>query len=181
MTDAFEKIINKIPKTASVLDVGAWGHEGVNTSISLRKRFNDVTGINTKYNDAVDIVADFYEYTLTKRFDLIVLDLNIDNNVKRDWTDEGLKRIHEMLSRNGVVVIYIETDLNYGNEVPGIREKLIKHKKDFWGLGESQEFTKERIKKGLGKYKKMYNVFAIEPEQRRIDIIWIALKKTNGF
>ena len=87
--NGFEKLIQVIPVNSKILDVGAGGHEGANTTNYLVERFgaSNVLGINIHPEKAEDImnahphlevlVDDFYNHAFTERFDAVVLVMNI--------------------------------------------------------------------------------------------------------
>lgn len=117
---SFSKLINKIPADSEVLDVGGGGLGGVNTTNYLITHFggDNVTCINDKEErvaqfildnpDVRMIVGDFYTYRFRRKFDLIVLDMNLALNI-RDW-EEGVlkKRVVKLLKKGGFVINYIK-------------------------------------------------------------------------
>jgi len=141
----FKRIIQKIDRNAKVLDVGAWGLEGENTSQHLKERFSKVVFMNIEQIEGVTLVDDFYKCKFREKFDVIVLDMPQEDNVKKDWTNEGLKRVAELLKGNGIFITFIL-------------------------LREEQEYQDVNVSK-------LFDLFAIYPENQRKDIIWVALKK----
>lgn len=145
----FEKIIQKIDVNLRALDVGAWGLRGENTSQYLQDRFGkNVTCLNIEQvGHKIDIVANWYVYDFkNKRFDVIAIDLGSDNNIKKDWTNKELKRVHGLLNPRGILINYIITN-----------------RKDL-------EYQDVNIST-------WFDVLAIFPENKRENIVWIALQK----
>ena len=187
LSSGFQRIIKRIPKRSRVLDVGGGGLDGANTTNFLRERFSDITLIEIATGRMHDYVKkfgdenirqmihdDFYKRKWGRdKFDLIVLDLNIENNIKRDWTSAGLKRIHRLLNPNGIVIIYVMTTYEYGDaEIPSM---ICKHMNIFW---ESVPPTTTGIRRKLKRdFADLYDVFSIVKEEIRDTIIWVALKK----
>jgi len=179
MKEAFERLIESLPEDLRVLEVGINGHDGENTSHFLAKRFDNIVGLNIRpekieewkeqYPDIVYECADYYEWEPNEKFELIVLDLNIENNLK-DWSDKELDRVHKMLERGGCLINYIMTTTEYGN--PGETPQLIdKHSKKWW-----KSFKNEDIEKKLNSLKG-FEWVACETEIRRDYITWVLLKK----
>lgn len=115
--DAFEKIISKLDKSLSVLDVGAGGQVGYNTTNALLAHFTDVTLINNSLEKTKEfreknpevpiIIDDFYTYKFDKKFDLIVLDLGKKQSIQ-DWREKVLNnRVKNLLTQKGMVITYI--------------------------------------------------------------------------
>ena len=184
--NGFEKIISAVPKDSMVLDVGAGGLEGFNTTDFLIARFGvkNVKGIcirsekveayKEKHPSMDLIVGDFYKggHYKQKSFDLVVLDLNIDNNVIRDWSLEGLASVRNNLNENGMLINYVMLTDQYGdeNKTP---ELIRKRWKEFW---HTDILTYEDIGKRLTNLPG-YELFAHEVEEIRPYIMWVALKK----
>lgn len=183
----FQRIIKHIPKDSKVLDVGGGGLDGENTTNFLRERFEDtnITLIDIApgridaylekfaVNEVFRVMeGDFYKVNWEEKFDLIVLDLNIDNNIKQDWTSKGLNRIHGLLNPGGIVITYVMITDEYGDaDTP----KMIgDHMKEFWNSTPPNVYT---IRKKLESYSQIYKVFMITKENVRPDIIWVALQK----
>ena len=182
--NGFEKIIQTIPKGSRILDVGSGGHEGENTTNYLIKRFgvDDVLGINIRPEKAEEIieahkgfnvlVGDFYKHKFKEKFDAVILDMNIENNVIYDWSLEGLERVRGLLNKGGMLVNYIMTTDQYGdpNETPKLIRKMFK---EFWKVEKlDYEAIGNRLQDISG-----YEVFAQEQEERRPYILWVALQK----
>ena len=144
--NGFKRIIQKINRKAKVLDVGAWGLEGENTSQYIEERFKNVVFMNIKAIPKVTLVDDFYKHKFSERFDLIVLDMPQKNNTERDWTNKGLKRVAKLLRDGGIFITFLQTEQEY------------------------QDVDAS----------KLFDLFAIYPENRRKDIIWIALKRKQS-
>jgi hypothetical protein len=173
--ETFDKLIRTLPKELKVLDVGVAGHEGENTSCFLVKYFSDVTGITIRSEkevawDAYPVIRDdFYKHKFKEKFDLIVLDLNIDNNIGRDWTTEGLGRISKLLNPNGYLINYVMMTDNYGDpETPAL---IRKHAKKWWG-----ELTDEAVRSKLSTLD-IWRLISCERESRRPEILWILLQR----
>ena len=155
-----------------MLDVGGWGLEGDNTSQYLEERFSDIIFMNNKPLDKVNLVGDFYGHKFKEKFDLIVLDLNIENNVLKDWSDEGLERVRGLLKKGGTLINYIMTTSDYGdpNETP----ELIKRRwKEFWGTEDITDGSIGRKLKNIPGYEFFIHI----QEEQRSEIIWVVLKK----
>jgi hypothetical protein len=165
---SFEKLINLIPKEASVLDVGAGGLEDENTGVFLKARFPNYTGINIK--PLAFIQGDYNTYDFGKQFDLVVLDLNIENNLK-DWSDEGLQRISRWIKPGGYLINYVMTTTEYGN--PNETPQLIAEHRDKWWNG--WDDMGDRLSRLKG-----FEFIVHQTEERRPYIKWVLLKKING-
>ena len=184
--NGFEKIISAIDPNSSVLDVGAGGLEGANTTDYLIKRFSveNVKGIcilpekveayKERFPEMDLRVGDFYKTDSFKEnsLDLLVLDLNIENNVIRDWSLEGLERCRGFLKKGGILINYVITTDQYGdvNETPAL---IRKRWKEFW---KTEVLTYEDIGKKLSNIPG-YELFVHEVEELRPYIMWVALKK----
>lgn len=178
MKEAFERLIKDLDPNMDVLEVGVNGHDGENTSVFVRDQFSDPFGINIRpekiedwkqrYPDANCAVADWYEYE-DETHDLIILDLNIENNLK-DWSDKELARAHRLLNYGGFLINYIMTTTEYGdpNETPTL---IAAHRDSWWG-----SFKNEDIGKKLNALKGWEFIVA-ETETRRPYITWVLLKK----
>lgn len=188
LVNGFQRILETLPRNMRVLDVGAGGLEGENTTNYLLPHVgqNNYKGICTTkkqvdsytnlHPEADIVVGDFYETEFKEKFDLIVLDLNIANNVERDWTDEGLARVREMLDKDGLLINYVLCTDGYGD--PGETPELIrKGWKDFWGM---DEFSHEKVGNKLYSLKG-WEVYMTSQEERRNYILWVALRRTSGF
>lgn len=120
MRGKFADLIKDLDPTLSVLDVGAGGQGGLNTSDALVHHFKDYTGINPdvygirpwilKHPGVRIIPEDFYTYDFQRKFDLIVLDLGAEQNQK-DWTEgliEGYAKT--LLKPRGSIITYVNFD-----------------------------------------------------------------------
>ena len=163
----FRKIIAGLPKNLSVLDVGAWGLEGDNTTEAIREHFTDVTFINRKEVAKPCIKADYYTYEFDKKFDLIVLDLNIDNNIQRDW-EENFRHSFKNLKEGGSIICYAMITSDYGDpETPAM---IKKHWKDYW---KCCELTPIDIVAGVID---RFTLLDIQEDERRGEIYWVHLR-----
>jgi len=169
----FIELIRDIPTNVKVLDVGAWGLTGENTTTELVAHFEDVLTINIKKLDGVKVVADFYKTYFDEKLDLIVLDLNIDNNVSQDWTRKGLDRVHDLLAPDGFLIIYILTKEGYTEEEP-TKSMINDNLKNFW---KSCPVTVDAIGNKLREFKDICNLVAIQPCDRRDNIAWVKLQR----
>jgi len=169
----FIELIRDIPTTASVIDVGAYGLQGENTTTELVAHFEDVLTTNIKKIEGVKLVADFYKTYFDKKFDLIVLDLNIDNNVSQDWTRSGLDRIHDLLAPDGYVIIYVLTRDGYTEEEP-TKTMIAENLNQFW---KSNPVTIDAIGNKLREFKDIFRLVAIQPDDRRDNIAWVKLQR----
>ena len=180
---AFQRLISKIPKDVSVLDVGAGGLDGENTTSYLIERFGkkNLACISTNPSplflqlnpDANLWKADFYALEPEDReFDLAVLDLNIENNLL-DWSSERLAGMRRWLSDDGHLINYVMTTDKYGDEKTPAT--IRKHWLDFWGGVPTPEAVSERLQSIPG-----YEFVAVEREERRPEILWVMLKKISG-
>lgn|SRR3990167_853951 len=178
MKDSFENLIEHFPKTLQVLDVGCYGHEGANTSQFLAKHFEKVTGIAINQS-AVDQAASNYEvihdnfYTHNfQLFDLVVLDLDIENNLLRDWTDKGLNRMKTIVKPGGYLINYVMMTREYGD--PDTPDLIDWHTARWW-----KALTPEAVGNKL-KSLPGWELIAASPETRRPYILWTLLKRTDG-
>lgn len=138
----FEELIKLVPEDSKVLEVGTNGLQGENTSLALAKRFKSVIGYNIPsapgylYQPWLHYpvrLEDFYKATITEKYDLIVLDLNLGNNLRRYWTWEGLARIHGLLNPGGFLINYALTKEDYQSySFPNYTGKFIKHHMASW-------------------------------------------------
>lgn len=141
--------------------------EGDNTSLSLLAQFNDVTLINKKpMPEEGVIVADYYTHKFDRKFDLIVLDLNIDCNIKMDW-EKNFKHSFNNLSKNGSIICYAMVTDDYGNkDTP----KMIRdHWKNYWGV---KTLTLPDIVAGT---MDKFILKDIQEDEKRGEIYWICL------
>lgn len=185
---AFAKLIKNISREAKVLDIGSGGLEGENTTRALLDHFGaeNVTGI-CKDEKMVEVfraqlkeerkavpsieVVDYYDFQTDEKFDLVVHDLNIDNNLK-DWSVDGLERSGSFLKDGGFLIQYVMTTEHYGDpeETPAL---LRAHRNKFWW---TSEFSQEMIGNRL-RHLKNWEIWACEREQRRPYITWVMLRK----
>lgn len=178
--EPIERYISKIPKDASVLDVGCFGHGGCNTSLFLAERFDHVTGVAIsreieKYiPDNYTVIFDnFYNYDFETPFDLVVLDLHIEGNLINDWCNKGLERMKDLVKPGGYLINYVMTTTDYGD--PEVTPSLIDwHAKRWW-----RELTNKAIKKKLAELEG-WELIDIKTEQRRPEISWVMLKRIAG-
>lgn len=184
----FQRIIQTLPKTLKVLDVGSGGLEGENTTQYLAEHFEskNILGIcksakqveiyqaqrAERKEPALEIVVDdFYAHEHSGLFDLVVLDLNIENNVQQDWTPEGLQRVSKLLNPGGYLINYVMLTDQYGDpETPQIIRSAWQK---FYGTNEMIcEVVEKRLNKIDG-----FELFSCEQESRRPYIYWVCLKK----
>lgn len=178
--EPIENFISLIPKDASVLDVGCFGHEGVNTSQFLSKHFDKVTGVAISRNiepyitDNYTVIFDnFYNYDFKQQFDLVVLDLHIEGNLINDWCNTGIERVKKLVKPGGYLINYVMTTTEYGDAE--VTPSLIAwHAKLWWG-----ELTPEAIGKKINSING-FELVAAKPENRRPYILWVLLKRTDG-
>lgn len=177
--ESFEKLLEQIPKDASVLDVGCYGHEGVNTSQFLANHFTHVTGIAISEKvkqylapNYTFIQDNFYDREFDP-FDLVVLDLHIEGNLINDWCNRGLERMKKLVKPGGYLINYVMMTTEYGDSevTPSL---LAWHAKRWWG-----ELTPEAVGKKLSSLPGFELVMAL-PEIRRPYILWCLLKRTAG-
>lgn len=177
----FKDLISAIDPAAKVLDVGAGGLSGENTSYDLIERFPNYTGIclphkesdafKGNFPDKRIIQEDFYTHRFDgEKFDVIVLDLNIENNLK-DWSDEGLAKMRELISERGFLISYVMTTDQYGNAET--TELLKAHWRQFW---ESEAFATVAIGRKLNMISG-FELFLSGHEDRRPYITWVILQK----
>lgn len=183
----FTKLIKSLPKYLKVLDVGGGGLQGENTTDALLEHFGteNVTGICTSSHEvevyqaqraekklpkANIIDGNYYTHDFNEQFDLVVLDLNVENNMK-DWENEFSNLTY--LKKDGFLITYIIMTDEYGDpkETPAL---IRDHWKRFWKTEKLAPFHigMKRIKG--------YEVYAHEKEERRTYILWMLLRKTSG-
>ena len=178
-----DELIDKLPKTLRVLDVGAGGLQGENTSDVILDWFDNYTGICREKKE-VDtylaqrkekglsepdiIIGDYYEHQF-EPFDLVVYDLNIENNIM-EW-ERGF--VGAPVKDGGFLITYIMMTDQYGdpNETPPL---LRNHWKNFWG-DESFSYSAVGAKKIKG-----WDMLATQREERRKYILWVLMQKTSG-
>lgn len=187
--NAFEQIISQVPEESSVLDVGAGGLHGENTSEALLARFKDYTGIclpkeqqeidvyqaqraERKQKPANIIIGDFYDYPFDRQYDFIVNDLTIEKNLT-EWS-ENWERTVRHLKPGGYLATFIMTTDNYGD--PLYTPHLIrKHRLEFWGAIDQEEW-RECIDKKLRSLENFELILSVQ-EERRPYIQWVLLKQ----
>lgn len=168
MLTAFERLIANIPETASVMDVGYGGLDGENTTKFLRNHFKEVWGLSKdavataeykKRTGSEDLVIlGLYPQDMPggKKWDLLVLDPNIESNLEF-WSDEGIRQAWNFVKEGGHIITYIMTTDEYGDEET---QKLLKdHRAKWW---------KDRL---------MPPIYEIE--ERRPEITWVLLERPN--
>lgn len=172
--DTFDKLIRSLPSNLKVLDVGVAGHEGENTSLLLADYFGDVTGITVRdlpWDKYPVIRHDFYKYRFKTKYDLVVLDLNIDNNIGRDWTKAGMDRVSRLLTPRGYVINYVMMTDDYGDpQTPG---QIRAHSRKWWGAFPLTDQIVESKLSTLGSW----HLIEIGRELRRPEILWTLLQK----
>lgn len=180
--ETFDKFIRTLPKDARVLDVGCFGHEGVNTSVFLADYFDHVTGmaISAKVKEHCPpnyefIQDNFYDHRFRQEYDLVVTDLTIELNMLNDWSDAGIERISKLVAPGGFWINFVMMTSEYGD--PKVTPDLIKwHSQRWWG---TEVPNPESVGKKLTNLEG-WGLYAAEPEIRRPYILWTMLRKTDG-
>ena len=176
--DAFEKLIQHLPKDTSVLEIGSFGHEGKNTSEVLANYFDKVTGVTISRKAVTlaptnyEIIHDNYYAMDFPAYGLVVLDLDIENNLIRDWTDKGIERVKKFVKPGGYLINYIMMTREYGD--PDTPDLIDWHTDRWW-----KALTPEAIGKKL-KSLPGFDLIAVNPETRRPYILWVLLQRTDG-
>lgn len=175
--NAFERLIAYIPQNSKVLDVGANGLGGENTTQSLQQRFSDYMGVNIQKGDILHNIfkLDFYKINPKERFDLVALDLDIENNLLQDWSEKGLERVRSMLADGGFLINYIMCTDAYGT-TEATHEAIRRHWREFW---EMDRVDYEKIGEKLNSLKG-WGLIASAQEERRPYILWTLLQRTSG-
>lgn len=167
MPTAFERLILGIPELSSVMDVGYGGLDGENTTDYLRARFGLIQGL-CKDVEAVEryqvrhsaqdyVIIGMYPSAMpSEKFDLLVLDPNIDTNLDF-WSEEGMAKALSYVNGGGHIITYILTTDEYGDE--HTQERLRQHRKEWWG-----------VPRDLG-------IVSSLVEERRPEITWVLIKK----
>src|SRR3990167_79171 len=185
----FLKLIKHLPKDFTVLDVGSGGLQGENTTEYLAEHFlpENILGIcrsehevgryqairaEKKLIQLNIILDDFYTHDFSHHapFDLVVLDMNIENNLAKDWSDQGLARVRGLVKPGGYLINYIMLTDQYGDpkKTPAfIRDTWRKN----WG---TDKLTSRDIDRRMANLKG-WEVFAHDIEERRDYILWIML------
>lgn len=190
--NGFPRLIKQLPKTFTVLDVGAGGLQGENTTNYLIEHFDakNILGVCRADVETQRFIAtreankmftipiisdDFYQIKFDGQFDLVVLDMNIGNNLEKDWSDEGLERMRSLVKDGGYLINYIMTTDQYGDpeKTP---EFIRKYWWQWWNTGNlTMRAIGEKLRQLDG-----WELFDYEQEPRRDYILWTMLKKTNG-
>lgn len=169
----------------SVLDVGACGLAGENTTNMLFAHFDEVLGINTKevhvieyreqYPERDVLVQDYYTMDPTSfgQFNVVVLDLTIELNLK-DWSDDGLAYAKQFVEPGGTLINYVMMTQEYGEDET--HERIATHWREWWG---SDEYTEEAVEKKIAP-RKDFRIIGMEREERRPYIVWVALQRIDG-
>ena len=188
----FQKLISVLPKEFTVLDVGSGGLQGENTTNYLIEHFRseNIMGVcwadveTKRYletREATRMVkipifsGNFYKMNFVRQYDLVVLDMNIESNLEKDWSDEGLARVRGLVKDGGYLINYIMLTDQYGD--PEKTPQFIRERwKKWW---RTDKLTLKEIGMRLRDIKG-WEVFAHDIEERREYILWIMLKKTSG-
>lgn len=194
-------MISELPKDFTVLDVGSGGLQGENTTNYLIEHFDakNILGVcradvetqrfiatreaNKMFTIPI-ISADFYKMDFKEgdfnksapwKFDLVVLDMNIESNLEKDWTNEGLERMRGLVKDGGYLINYIMLTDQYGD--PEKTPAFIRGQwKKWW---RTEKLTLKEIGMRLTDIKG-WELFAYDVEARRPYILWTMLKKTSG-
>lgn len=176
MATAFERLIEHVPQDSVVLDVGAGGCEGENTSNYLVRRFKKYTGVNIKHSSDIDrwvmnnpdvemLFQDFF--ALERKCDFLVFDATIEKQLEQ-WSQTGLSGLGRFINSGGYLAMYIMTDPNYGDE--NIHKLLRENRDEWWGSWDKEDIVK-KLKNLDG-----FTFIALEQEERRPEIYWSLLK-----
>lgn len=183
-TSGFQKLIQMLPRELSVLDVGAGGLEGENTSEFLLERFKDYTGICIKpdrvelYNaqrkergqkEANIIVGDFYVHDFGRIFDVLVLDLNIERNLL-DWEDR-FEQVKKYVKHGGYVITYSMMDDTY-TDVESVHEQIRSTWISFCGVNDMNVNSLTNGVRAIPGFE----LVTIETEKRRPEVAWVLLR-----
>lgn len=180
---AFGRLVKPISSTAKVLDVGSGELAGGNTSNHLVDKFGpNYTGIQIKketierykrIKENVEIIhGDFYKTKFKGKYDLVVLDLDIINNVTRDWEGDGIKKsAFDALKTGGHVICYVMSTTKYGSEDDGLM--LERHHEYFWEGAPNVV----RIVKKCMRYLEGFDIVDVQKEEARDYIYWVKLRK----
>ena len=116
------------------------------------------------------ITGDIYTYDFKRKFDLIVLDLEIENNL-RDWA-ENQAHAYKLLKRGGYLITYLMTTDQYGDpdETPALIRRSWKKR---WGKWPP---SREDVIKSLRTFPN-YEFISLCEEERRPYITWVLFKK----
>lgn len=183
-TSGFQKLIQMLPRELSVLDVGAGGLEGENTSEFLLERFKDYTGICIKpdrvelYNaqrkergkeEANIIVGDFYTHDFGRVFDVVVLDLNIERNLS-DW-ESRFDIAKRYVKHGGCIITYFMMDDTY-TDVESVHEQI---RKVWISLCGANDMNIQSLANGVRAIPG-FELITIESETRRPEVAWVLLR-----
>lgn len=174
MQTAFERLIQNIPREATVMDVGYGGLDGENTTNYLRKRFFKVDGIckdangvdryRALYPDAEkdDVIKGFYPNDMPegKKWDLLVLDQGIEGNL-HFWSPEGQERAWSYVKEGGGIITYMMLTDFYSDEAT--HELIKEHRERYW-----QPCLQHIV---------WSHVLGMEREERRPYIMFVLLKR----
>ena len=174
MRTAIERLIEKVPETATVLDVGYGGLDGENTTNFLRNRFKDLWGLSkdavaiNKYKEATKtddpVILGLYPNTVMQKvFDLLVLDTNIDGNLDF-WSDEGLKQATRFLKSEGFLLTYVLTTDQYGDEYT--QNRIRQHLHSWWEVMPDRAMNLP-----------FFEFVDAQEEERRPEITWVLLRR----
>jgi hypothetical protein len=179
MDSTFERIIKCVPKSYSVLDVGAGGLTGENTSQALYDKFlAKYHGINVKDTQDIDIFKmrnpgadvyhqNFFDTQEHEKYGCIVLDMNIENNLL-NWSEKGLDFVKKRLARNGYLINYIMTDPSYGDA--NSQKLLAEHRQSWWKSWAVPDLVEKLMSLPH------LRLIALEREERRPEIYWTLLR-----
>ena len=174
MRTAVERIINRFPPTIRVMDVGYGGLGGVNTTNYLRAHFGRIDGrcqsgddvqryMDTQppgvCSDSVTVGRYPEDMPAFLKYDLLVLDPNIESNLKF-WSTSGLLKAKEFLDVGGRLLTYIMLTDHYGTEET---EAMLKEHRSEWWISEWDNIVRR-------------HVVTMEREERRPEIMWVMLK-----
>lgn len=170
-----------MPKNTLVLDVGCGGLWGENTTDYLIEHFGDerIQGLVKEGEASYEFskqhpnikfsFGDFHTHEFPITFDLVVLDLDIRGNLI-NWSEEGLKRVKDLVSPGGYLINYVMMTDQYGD--PEETPKLIReHAERFW-----LELTPEAVGRKLDQLEDFEFVAFIQ-EERRSYIYWVLLRR----
>lgn len=180
---SFERLIHWMPKEWEVLDVGCGGLLGENTSSFLANHFKKVLGVCWRpetnsdlrsfkevYKNVDIIHDDFFKIDFKKKFDLVVLDMNIESNLDHNWTDGGLLAMKRLVKPGGYLINYIMMTTEYGDA--DTAKLIADHRDYFW---DTLNFNNKDIGKKLNSLDG-WKLIAHEQEERRPYIYWVLLK-----
>jgi hypothetical protein len=173
MRTAVERIVNRFAPATGTMDVGYGGLGGVNTTNYLREHFGRIYGLCkdvnavrrytenhlSASNDRV-IVGHYPEdMPPILKYDLLVLDPNIESNLKF-WSVAGMKKAKEFLHEDGHLLTYVMLTDQYGDE--DTQETIRSHRAEWWARQWDNIIRN--------------HIVAMEREERRPEIMWALLK-----